>query len=139
MQTSPESILKSKHFKVTLPRQAILRVFIATDRPMSAEDVMSKIEKDKINDVTVYRTLQSFEKKGILRQIDLRTGKVLYELNEHHHHHIVCKKCGTLEDFEMCIIEKISEQVLEKSKRFQTINDHSFELFGICKSCIKKC
>ncbi len=136
MTFSPIEALKRAKLKVTPARTHILELFNEDCKPLNAEDIAEKI-KDT-DPVTVYRTLASFEKAKILKQVDLRKGSVYYELADHHHHHIVCTDCGDVEEFEMCAVPKISEHVLKHSQKFTAINEHSLELFGVCKSCNKR-
>ena len=137
MRIDFKNILKINGFKSTPSRISILELFSSDCKPVNAEDIFRKV--NKITDqVTVYRTLNSFEEKGILRRVDLRKGSAYYELNtKHHHHHIVCKKCGLIEIFDGCEIDKISKKILSKSLKFKNITEHSFELFGLCKTCTK--
>ena len=93
-------------------------------------------KKSGMDLVTVYRTLASFEKAGIVKRVDLRADAVLYELNDEHHHHIVCTNCGTVEDFELCDMEALTKKIAQKSKHFKTIQEHTLELFGICTQCV---
>jgi len=128
-------LLKDSCFKITSTRLAILEVFNKNDKPIDANFIYKKL-KEGINEVTIYRTLTSFEKSGILRKVDLRKDSVYFELNNDHHHHIVCIKCGIIEDFkENKEIEKLLDQVVEKSTKFKNIKEHSLELFGFCKVC----
>lgn len=133
-----KDILKAYKLKITPIRVKILDLFMGSHEPLSAEDIMKAIIKDRINDVTVYRTLASFESMGILRQIDLRRGSVFYELTSKHHHHIVCTSCKAIEDFDFCLIDDLSDKIAKSSKKFNHITDHSFELFGLCKKCAPK-
>jgi Fur family ferric uptake transcriptional regulator len=113
----------------------ILEVLHIFDKPTKSFDIYNKL-KNKIDEATVYRTLASFEKMGIIRQVNLRREAVYFELNIDHHHHIVCVKCGDIEDFkESSEIEKILGRIVEKSSRFKIIKEHSLELFGLCKTC----
>lgn len=106
--------------------------------PVSAQDIYESLaKKHDIDLVTVYRTLATFEKAGIVKRVDLRKDAVFYELNNHHHHHIVCTKCGIVEDFELCEMEKLSKKVASKAKKFKTVSQHSLELFGLCNACVK--
>lgn len=134
------SFLKEKGYKITSARIIILEIFLKNKIPLSANDVFKKITKDKkikdINEATVYRTISSFENDGILKKIDLRKESTYFELNSDHHHHIVCVKCGNIEDFEESReVEKILNKIIKYSTKFETIKDHSLELFGICKVC----
>lgn len=131
-------ILRESGLKATTPRVAILKVFAKNHLPINAEHIYQKVKISGINEATVYRTLLSFEEKNIIKRIDLRKDSLYYELAGHHHHHMICIECGTIEDFETCKIGSISKDLLEHSKKFALIKDHSLELFGICKACDRK-
>lgn len=130
-----KKILKENDFKCTPSRLKIIDIFLKNDKPISAEYIYSKLKND-IDEATVYRTLSSFEKRGILRRVDLRKNSIHFELNDHHHHHIVCTNCGGVEDFEENKeIEKLLVKVVQSSNKFKSITEHSLELFGLCKGC----
>ncbi len=130
--------LKKARLKTTPARKLILDIFSADCKPINAEFIYDKLKTKNIHQVTIYRTLASFERTGVIKKVDLRKGSVHYELTSHHHHHVVCTNCGKTEGFEMCDVEKISKDVLKKSLLFEVVNQHSLELFGLCKSCSKK-
>ncbi len=122
---------------MTPARTAILSLFSSNCRPLRAEDIYGKLRKKKIDRVTVYRTLALFEKERLVKQVDLRRDSIYYEpvKQDHHHHHIICKNCRTVEDFDLCNIERVSKKVLKLSNKFASVMDHSLELFGYCKTC----
>ena len=128
-------LLKDLGFKITPTRLAILEVFSKNNKPIDANFIFNKL-KENINEATIYRTLISFEKSGILRRVDLRKDSVCFELNDDHHHHMVCVKCGFIEDFsENKEMGKLLEGIVSKSKKFRIIKEHSLELFGFCNLC----
>lgn len=130
-------ILKNSNIRVTSSRVMILENFYKTKRPIRAEDVYLNL-KNKLDEVTVYRTLSSFEKNKIIRRVNLKKDSAYFELNNDHHHHIVCESCGKIEDFrENVEIEKILKKIVEGSSNFKNINEHSLELFGLCNFCNK--
>jgi Fur family ferric uptake transcriptional regulator len=45
---------------------------------------------------TIYRTLESLEEAGVLRQARLADGPVSYHLEADEHHHAVCSACGAV-------------------------------------------
>ncbi len=138
MKNNLRAILKKADLKVTPARLRILEIFsLCLCKPINAEDIYKKLKGKNINLVTIYRTLSSLEKSGVLKKVDLRKGAVYYELADHHHHHVICTDCGKTESFEVCDIDKVSKGILNKSSSFKTINQHSLELFGLCKSCSK--
>ena len=139
MEKETQTILQQANLKATAPRLAILKVLAGNHLPINAEHIYQKVKRLNINETTVYRTLASFEEKGIVKRVDLRKESVYYELaSGHHHHHIVCTDCGKVEDFESCSVDKISDKVLSQSSKFSLIKEHSLELFGVCNVCIKK-
>lgn len=129
--------LKDAGLKATPARKHILDLFSADCKPINAEYIHEKLKGEKINQVTIYRTLASFELAGIVKKIELQKGSAYYELAGKHHHHVVCVDCGKTEGFEICGVDKISKDILKQSSQFKTISQHSLELFGMCKSCSK--
>ena len=129
------NLLKEKGFKVTPTRLLILDSFSVGCNPLNAEDIFKSLKKSKINLVTIYRTLTSFEEEGILKRIDLHKDSAYYELADHHHHHIICTDCGLIESLGDCNEASLSKSALKKSKKFQTVSQHSLEFFGVCREC----
>ena len=133
------TLLKENGLKITPTRIAILEIFKSLKIPLDAQAIWSSLKKDrtlkKTNEATVYRTLTSFEKNGILKQVNVRKESVYFELDTKHHHHIVCTNCDTVEDFENKEIEKALERIVSKASKFKNIKEHSVELFGLCRAC----
>jgi Fur family ferric uptake transcriptional regulator len=138
MKENLSNMVKKSGFKVTPIRLAILKVFSTDCKPINAEYIHEKLKKEKVNIVTIYRTLTSFESAGILKRVYLQKDSVYYEMSGHHHHHIICSSCGIVESFEYCDLENLSKKVLDKSSVFDHVTKHSLELFGFCKKCVKK-
>ncbi len=134
-----ENLLKETGYKVTPARIAILGIFSNSKNPVTAEKIYSELKKDKkykdINEATVYRTLTAFLDGGIIRKVDFRKDSDFFELAKEHHHHIACIKCDTIEDFESKKIEDAIIGIVNNSSKFISINEHSLELFGLCKKC----
>lgn len=132
-----KEMLREKGFKATPVRLAVLGIFLKHKIPLNAGTVFTKIVKKlkKTNEATVYRTLLSLEKGGILKRVDVRKDSVYFELSTNHHHHMFCITCSTIEDFEDSELEKVIEKIIGKSTKFKKIKDHSLELFGLCRAC----
>jgi Fe2+ or Zn2+ uptake regulation protein len=132
------SILKSAGLKITPTRKAILAVFSLDCKPINAEYIFGKLKTRNINLVTIYRNLDSFERVGILKRLNLDKGSSYYELTGgHHHHHIICTNCGATEEFSARAIEQAIDKI-PQSSLFSAIDSHSLELFGVCKKCMSK-
>lgn len=142
MKTQKVVIKKREHhdmlhtagLRATQGRVQALAIMDALALPMSAGDLYEQMQG--VDEATVYRMMHDFEKKGLVRQVDLRTDIAQYELASHaHHHHIVCTECGMIEDVPECGLDNIIAGIARKSAHFAQVDEHAFELFGICSKC----
>jgi len=136
---SKEEVLEKSGLKKTEPRLKLLNFAQKNKKIFSALDAFQALEKEGIDKVTIYRTLESFLKKGIIKRVDTGKREAEYELidEEHDHHHIICITCKKIEDFTGCDSEIFVKNALKSSKSFKNITHHSFDLFGVCNSCSK--
>lgn len=126
-------LLRAKGIRAT-PQRIALLARLRTQRAPQSADAIVRALRGVLDQATVYRGLQEFEKARIVRRVQLR-GSSLYEAPGSHHHHLICRSCGAVEDVEVNLPKSVSEKVLAKSKRFISIEDESLEFFGICKLC----
>ncbi|MDP0495152.1 MAG: Fur family transcriptional regulator [Verrucomicrobiota bacterium JB024] len=129
-------VLRRERYRITEPRKAMLAVLVKESKPLSAEQIHQMVGADKADLVTVYRSLEAFEKAGIVQRFNLESGKALYELVEenHHHHHIICRKCHRAEKLDFCEAEKL--EALAKNLGYEDVH-HVLELYGVCEDCRK--
>lgn len=127
-------VLRREHYRITEPRKAMLAVLAEESKPLSAEELHRRIGAEKADLVTIYRSLEAFEKAGIVQRFNLESGKSLYELVEenHHHHHIICRKCHRAEKLETCEMEKLES--LARNLGYADVS-HVLELYGVCEEC----
>lgn len=130
-----KQLLRKGGLKATPLRLKVLQVLQKTAEPLSIQDVLKKIG-EATDQVTLYRMLHSFQRLGAVRKIDLQQNRSYYEWRTpQDHHHLVCTECGKVEDIEGCSVEGMIKDVLRRSKEFSRIDEHSFELFGVCQVC----
>lgn len=89
----------------------------------------------KTDRATVYRTIELFEKLGIVNRI-WYGAEPLVELSEiftPHHHHALCQNCGKAIDLYSSELES-NLATLAKKHKFLALN-HSVELSGYCSDC----
>ncbi|MCG8574612.1 MAG: transcriptional repressor [Flavobacteriales bacterium] len=132
-----DELLKRAGLKVTPTRRLVLQVFKKHSFALSYNDIEGGI-KEKLDKVTIYRTLKSFEEKGITHQILDTSNQVKYALcgdscSDHEHHdahlHFKCTSCEQTYCIEDSQIPQIS-----LPKGF--VQRHSSMLVeGICKTC----
>lgn len=133
VQSTTDDLLRSVGFKVTPARVALLDILMKECTPLTVEDIAAQLSGG-INTTTIYRALDQFVTTGLVHQTHFRDGKTYYEFQNHHHHHIVCTSCGIKEEISLCI-ESSLPRVLKESKKFNQVQDHMLEFFGICQDC----
>lgn len=91
--------LKAGGFRVTKPREIIVRAAISFADPFNAEDLLGKArELDRlISLATVYRTLPMLLDSHLIREVELNREHRYYEVNREQSpaaFHIVCTDCN---------------------------------------------
>lgn len=98
---TPPELLKKYDLRKTPCRLAILKSFLNAEMALSHQNI-EKLVGQEFDRVTIYRTLSSFEEKGILHKVPDMKGQAKYALSEsnceEHHHkekhvHFKCQKC----------------------------------------------
>lgn len=132
-------ILRKQGLKATPTRLAVMQALSNCSTPLSIQDILEKVGKERMDQVTAYRILHTLDEVGVVRKIDLRQNRAYYELvPQTDHHHIICTECGKMEDVEGCVVDDMLQSTLKKSKQFTRFTKHSFEIFGVCKECGRK-
>ncbi len=133
-----KDILRQYGFKVTPARLEILKILSSAKKPLSASDVSEKVRRHRINYVTIYRSLGSFEENSIVRRVPLKRGSTYYEIARKHQHRIICTQCGRTETIEGEPVKGIEKFVAERSRHFPKITGHSLQIYGVCSSCVNR-
>lgn len=133
--TTENLLLDRKGISVTPVRLLVLQIFLKHLQAFSLKDLEEKLFFSERS--TIFRTLQLFEKRGILHEIISSDGIKSYALcsdceNETHndqHAHLKCKKCESV----FCIPLDI-DSLINKTSEYQ-IDDVQVFVNGICKAC----
>jgi Fur family ferric uptake transcriptional regulator len=133
-----EQTLKIHGLRSTLFRTQVLDIFRQSHYALSLADIEENLEN--FDRITLYRTLKSFEEKGLIHKISDTTGIPKYASCEescsedHHHHehvHFHCEKC--LKSF--CIdVAAVPSVIIPEGYR---VMSKEMLLKGICKDCSK--
>jgi len=117
----------------TQQRQAILKVFERSTRPLNIQEVHSAAKRrcTGIGIATVYRNLKALLEDGRLVAVDMPGGTVLYELpGIEHHHHFSCNSCQKVFDVEACGLNL--QSLIPNGFKLE---QHEILLSGLCDSC----
>ena len=140
VKSKADHILKNNQLSITGSRIRILELFLKSNGALAHADIEKKAS-EKIDRVTVYRTLQSFLEKGIIHTIPTADNSIRYalckdECTEGHHHdnhvHFVCNVCGNT-----TCLEHVTIPVVTLPSGFQPI-DYQMVVTGLCEACRKK-
>ena len=134
MRNTRENIIRSKGYRLTPARQAILDFFnAAPDRHFTAEDVYEAVKQSlpTINLSTVYRCLDFLTKIEAISITDMGVGSPVYQsLSAELHHHLVCSRCHRVYDLSHAEVMEFFKNI-QRDHGFQIQTNH-LTLFGIC-------
>ncbi len=123
--------------QTTKNQKLILALLQNIDTEISAQELHFNLRQQGSTTglATVYRTLKSLHKKGLIQERVSPSGESLYSIikNEHHPHHLNCVSCGESIPLKDCPIDEQLHQWCE-SQNF-TVYYHTLEFFGICDNC----
>ena len=136
MNKKVNNILCDKKVKATAVRELVLDVFLNSLHALSLSDIENILSwSDR---VTIFRTLKTFEQKGIIHEIKDGSASVKYALcaescaeTKHVdiHPHFHCEKCGKT----ICLDKQ--EININNIPDGLTINNYSLILNGLCSDC----
>lgn len=130
--------LRTRDFRITPQRIAILKVFLGNAEHPSVEQVYNQVKADfpTTSLATVYKTVNLLKEVGEILEIGFADGGNRYDGNKPYPHpHLICTKCKTIIDPDIDLVDKIASD-LEQNSGYK-IMSHQIEFFGICPACQK--
>jgi len=138
MEAKVHKILSDNKLKKTDTRARVLEAFLKSNQALTNQDLEENF--DYVDRVTLYRTIKTFEEKGIIHQAMDGTDVNKYALcsescssSEHHdyHAHFTCTSCNST----ICLVEvTIPELKIPDGFNLESTN---IILNGLCNSCSK--
>lgn len=128
--------LKRVDVKITPVRLFAMKFFESAKQPVDVAQILSYFKNNNIkaDPATIFRMVNVFVEKGILKRIDFGEGKTRYELsNKGDHHHLICTSCGHIESVEDSHMSNFEAEI--KNNKGFIVKSHSLEFFGICLNC----
>lgn len=128
--------LRDTRCRITGPRRAIIRTILELGGSASPSQVhaRARLHCPTLGLVTVYRTLDLLAGMGLVRRIHSENGCRGYAIARRgHHHHLVCRRCGSVVEFEGCDLGSYLGWLSQETG--YAIEDHLLELVGLCSDC----
>lgn len=133
---SLRALLKKGGASLTGPRRTVFDLLYGQE-PQSMQVLIKRAEPE-VDRATVYRTVELFERLGIVHRLNVG-WKYKIELSDlfvGHHHHFHCSKCGTTYSLEPSpMLETMIDTVAAK-ENFSP-RGHQLEIHGVCANCSK--
>lgn len=132
---SPTPSLRAAGMRQTPQREAILRVLAQSEKPLSVEEISSRMAENRSGLPTIYRNLERFVAEGWVENIlgADQTMRFVRCRSKSHHHHLQCEHCGRAVEVAGCGIESLSG-ALESQSGFR-ITRHQLMFYGVCPEC----
>ncbi len=134
--TPSDQILRAHRLRLTPGRKAILGLFIRRKHALSHADIERWLQP-RYDRVTVYRTLRTFLKRGLIHKVLDDEGALKYALcsdtctaTTHHHNHVhfKCNRCGETS----CLEVDIPPVHLPRGYR---ASEWNLLIQGVCHKC----
>lgn len=127
-------ILKDNGSSLTRTRQLIFDLLL-NQEPQSMQ-VLASRAKDQVDRATVYRTVELFERLGIVNRLNIgwKYKIELSDLFSGHHHHMHCSNCGRVLDLPSNPMLEMMIETLAVKANFAP-RSHQLEIYGLCPNC----
>lgn len=132
-----EELLRKAKLKRTNVRIALLDFLRKQHGPFTIVEILGSLKQHRLDKVTIYRNLSTFEDAELVRRCDFGDGVARFEFQtdpHHHHHHVICVKCRAMKPLSACPLPDLEAEV--KNLGYTKVR-HSMEFFGLCRDCSK--
>ena len=119
--------------KLTPQRLAILD-YLKENREHPSAEMIFKSVREKFPTIsfsTVYNTLSTLAKNGVLQGLTIDPEKKRFDPNSEPHHHLICIRCKKIVDIAVDYELKVPYAL---KKGFEIVSNH-IEFYGICPEC----
>lgn len=126
--------------RYTRGRRDLVAALAQADRPLTAAELV--VSCPSLPQSTAYRNLAVLGQAGAVHRVAGTDEYVRYELDEEvtgrHHHHLVCRSCGSVEDFAAPPgLERSVESLMGTigADRGFRAESHRLDVVGTCAAC----
>ena len=121
--------LKDAGFRQTRQRDIILEILAGNLTHPTADQIIDtiKIKTGHVTVATVYNTLETLAKQGLIKKLDSLETKCHYDPDTSNHYHAICTKCKKV--YDILAPQKLNIILPDN----YTMNDCF--IHGICDNC----
>jgi len=131
--------LRAAGLRLTNQRRIVIHLLENADRHLDAEKVfrLARRKDPNIHRATVYRTLSTFKKLGLVDELDLMHvsgDRHYYEIRPSTFHiHLICTGCGSVQEPGGSWWQEMKSRVYDETGFKPEII--RLEMSGLCKAC----
>ena len=128
--------LKGRDFRLTPQRLAILTILASSEDHPTVDAIYSEVRCTfpTTSIATVYKTIALLKELNEVLELGFPDGSNRYDGNKPYPHpHAICVKCKKIMDPEISSVEKLSEEM--KQKTGYVLSYHRLDFFGLCPEC----
>ena len=132
-------ILRRTGLRRTKAREAVLNLLFEAMRPLSHQELAIQPEVDRLDRVTLYRTLTTLQKAGLVPRVQGVDG--IWRFSAHgidhagcpgNHPHFLCLQCSKM----ACLTEQALPWV--SVPEGAEVKGKQFVVYGLCPACASK-
>lgn len=130
-----EEVCQKVGLRLTHQRYEIFESLAKYKGHPTAENIYNNVRK-KLKTIsldTVYRTILTFEKHGLIKKIHIFDNAARFDINITSHHHIVCTNCKKIEDFYWNDFDNLN--LPDAATNWSKIDSRHVEIRGLCQNC----
>ncbi len=138
------NILHSYNLRITDTRLQVLNVLIDSKTALCHHEIATALQKYLIDKVTIYRTLNAFEKKGLIHKVANKDRNWQYAIYlkdkekadiNRSHAHFICDKCERI----YCMPINGADQIPDVPCPGDfVVTEKELRLHGLCPECHKQ-
>ena len=129
-------LLKKDGASLTKPRRIVFDLLL-NQEPQSMQVVVKRAD-GKVDRATIYRTIELFERLGIVHRLNIgwKYKVELSDVFQGHHHHFYCTNCSKTYSLPAnSMLETMIDSVAAKNGFAP--RGHQLEVYGLCNRCSK--
>ncbi len=136
MQRSFEELAKEllkRNIKPSHQRIKVLEYLISNQCHPTVDKIFNDLHQEipTLSKSTVYNTLNTFVKAGLVKAIAIEEHETRYDILTEDHGHFKCESCGTVYNFSINIDDFSTDQLAN----FQ-IKEKNVYFKGVCPKCL---
>lgn len=136
-------ILRDNNLKLTSRRKDIIEIlYNSREHHLDIDSIYALSAEDgrkRMGLATIYRTMELFEKIGVVLRITMEKSPAQYELIVHDqlsHHHLICLECGMVQEISDSLAADFKARI-EDETGFE-VNEKPMKIYGYCRKCKKE-